>query len=257
MSVRAKKNLGQHFLWDKNIARKIVDAFLETPASGVLEVGPGKGILTGYLLEHFGLQFYAVEIDKESIEYLNKVFPGIQEQLIRDDFLKMDLDRYFREPFSLIGNFPYNISSQIFFKVLENRNKIPVVLGMVQKEVAERIASPPGSKVYGKLSVLLQAFYDVKILFKVKPHSFQPPPKVNSSVILLKRYENWSLNCDENLFFQIVKQSFNQRRKILSNSLKTFLLNLNIGDERLKKRPEQLTVDDFVELTKKFSKAGH
>lgn len=252
MAVRPKKHLGQHFLWDKNIARKITEAFRDAPTQQVLEVGPGKGILTQYLLEHFGNRLYAVELDRESATYLLEEYPGLKDFLIRQDFLAMDFSRYFSGPFSVIGNFPYNISSQIFFRVLEHRNTIPFVLGMVQREVAERIASPPGSKKYGKLSVLLQAFYEVQLLFHVGPGAFQPPPRVNSSVIRLSRNDTRELACDERLFFQVVRQSFNQRRKIMRNSLKSFLLHLNVEDERLNKRPEQLGVKDFVEITGKI-----
>ncbi len=251
--VRPKKALGQHFLWDKNIARKIVEHFRDAPTADILEVGPGRGVLTGLLKEYFGDHLYAVEVDQESINYLVSVYPGLASHLIRQDFLKLNLENYFTLPISLIGNFPYNISSQIFFKVLENRNKVPFLIGMVQKEVADRIASPPGSKEYGKLSVLLQAFYQIKILFSVGPQSFTPPPKVKSAVIQLYRNKKQHLECDEDLFFRIVKESFNQRRKILSNSLKSFLLNLEVKDERLKRRPEQLAVNDFVEITGKLS----
>jgi 16S rRNA (adenine1518-N6/adenine1519-N6)-dimethyltransferase len=254
MTVRAKKHLGQHFLWDKNIARKIVEAFKPAPSGKVLEIGPGKGILTGYLLEHFDDRLYAVEIDAESAVYLKKEYPELEKYLIEKDFLKLDLEAYLQGNFSIIGNFPYNISSQIFFKILENRNKIPFVVGMVQKEVAERIAASPGSKTYGILSVLLQAYYDLRILFHVGPRSFSPPPKVNSSVVRMERNNLKELNCDEKLFFQIVKQAFNQRRKIIKNSLKSFLLNLNSEDERFQKRPEQLSVADFVDLTRIISK---
>jgi len=253
MSVRPKKHLGQHFLWDKNIARKIVEAFREAPTQQILEVGPGKGILTRYLLETFGNRLYAVELDRESGRYLLEEYPELKGYLIQQDFLAMDFSRYFSGSFSVIGNFPYNISSQIFFRLLEYRNTIPYLVGMVQKEVAERIASPPGSKKYGKLSVLLQAYYDVKVLFQVGPGSFQPPPKVNSSVLRLRRNDTRELGCDEKIFFRVVKQSFNQRRKIMRNSLKSFLLNLNVEDERLDQRPEQLDVKDFVEITGKLT----
>lgn len=256
MSVRPKKNLGQHFLWDQNIAQKIVEAFKQAPTSQVLEVGPGKGILTRYLLEHFGNRLYAVELDRESGRYLLEHYPRLKEYLIEKDFLSMDFSRYFSGSFSLVGNFPYNISSQIFFRLLEYRNTIPFLVGMVQKEVALRIASPPGSKSYGILSVLLQAYYDVNILFHVGPGSFQPPPRVNSSVVELRRNSVQHLPCNEKLFFRVVKQSFNQRRKMLRNSLKSFLLNLNIDDERFDKRPEQLEVDDFVEITSQLSTAS-
>lgn len=253
MSIEPKKNLGQNFLWDKNIARKIVEAFSQAPTSDVLEVGPGRGILTGYLLEYFGKYLYTVEIDKESAEYLLEAYPGLEDHLIFQDFLKLDFDKYFSNPFSVIGNFPYNISSQIFFRILENRNSIPFVVGMLQKEVADRLASHTGTKSYGKLSVLLQAYYDIKVLFSVGPQSFTPSPRVRSAVVQLKRNNIRQLNCDEDMFFRVVKQSFNQRRKIISNSLKSFLLNLEINDERLKKRPEQLSVEDFVEITEKLS----
>ena len=252
MSVRPKKHLGQHFLWDKNIARKIVDAFRDAPSEQVLEVGPGKGVLTQYLLEHFGERLYAVEIDKESGKYLLEEYPELKDYLIQEDFLNMDFSAWFSASFDVIGNFPYNISSQIFFRLLEYRERIPFLVGMVQKEVAERIAAPPGSKTYGKLSVLLQAYYEVKLLFHVGPQSFTPPPRVTSSVIRLRRNQTRKLDCDEKLFFQVVKQSFNQRRKILRNSLKSFLVNLDIEDERFGKRPEQLSVKDFVEITDKL-----
>lgn len=253
MMVPPKKALGQHYLWDKNIARKIVESFKEAPTSTVLEVGPGRGVLTGFLQENFGKHLYAVEIDRESVDYLMSTYPELKARIILQDFLKIRLEDYFKPPVSIIGNFPYNISSQIFFKVLENRQKVPFLVGMVQKEVADRIASPAGSKNYGKLSVLLQAFYDIRILFTVGPHSFTPPPKVRSSVIRLKRNQTTRLECDEELFFQVVKESFNQRRKIIGNSLKGFLLNLDVKDERFRKRPEQLEVKDFVEITGKLS----
>jgi 16S rRNA (adenine1518-N6/adenine1519-N6)-dimethyltransferase len=249
MSVRPKKHLGQHFLWDKNIAQKIVQAFKSSSTQKVLEVGPGKGVLSQYLLPHFGNQFYAVEIDEESARYLLKEYPELGNHLIEEDFIKMKFTSFTLEPFSIIGNFPYNISSQIFFKILDNKDQVPFVIGMVQKEVAERISAKPGSKTYGILSVLLQAYYDVKMLFKVGPGSFQPPPKVNSAVVELKRNNVKKLGCDEKLFFRIVKQSFNQRRKIIRNSLKSFLLNLEVEDNRLQKRPEQLSVQDFVDLS--------
>jgi len=235
-------------LWDKNIAQKIVAAFKDAPTDKVLEVGPGKGVLTQYLLPYFGKNLFAVEIDKESTKYLLKEYPELKDYLIEEDFLKMDFRSYIDQSFSIIGNFPYNISSQIFFKILENKHQVLFVTGMVQKEVADRIAAKPGSKTYGILSVFLQAYFEVKILFKVGPGSFQPPPKVNSAVIELKRNNVEKLECDEKLFFQIVKQSFNQRRKIIKNSLKSFLLNLEDEDYRFEKRPEQLSVQDFVVL---------
>ena len=248
MTVRPKKHLGQHFLREKNIAQKIVAASKNAPTDKILEVGPGKGVLTQYLLQHFGENLFAVEIDKESTKYLLEEYPELKDYLIEEDFLKMDFTSFTDKPFSIIGNFPYNISSQIFFKILDNKDQITFVIGMVQKEVAERISSNPGSKTYGILSVFLQAYFDVKMLFKVGPGSFQPPPKVNSAVIELKRNNVKKLECDEKLFFQIVKQSFNQRRKIIKNSLKSFLLNLENEDYRFEKRPEQLSVKDFVDL---------
>ena len=249
MSVRAKKHLGQHFLWDQNIARKIVEVCRETPSEYLLEVGPGKGVLTRHLLEIFGEKLYAIEIDEESISYLQKEYPQLGQHLIDGDFLKTKLTDVTSQPLSIVGNFPYNISSQIFFKILDNRNQVPFVTGMVQREVAQRIAAKPGNKTYGILSVLLQAYYEVTLCFDVSPKSFQPPPKVQSSVIKLRRNEVNVLDCDERRFFSIVKQSFSQRRKIIRNSLKSFLLTLDVEDERLQKRPEQLSVGDFVDLT--------
>ncbi len=254
MSVRPKKYLGQHFLWDQNIARKIVEVIKQSPTRKILEVGPGKGVLTKLLLPVFGDDFLAVEIDQESVQYLKEQYPEFTSRLIEYDFLHLDVSRYFQESFSVVGNFPYNISSQIFFKILKNKEKIPFVVGMIQKEVAQRISSPPGSKTYGILSVLLQAYYQIKIEFHVGQNSFQPPPKVKSSVISLRRNNIKRLDCNEALFFRIVKESFNQRRKILRNSLKSFLLNLDIEDTRFGQRPEQLSVADFVEITKKIEK---
>lgn len=255
MTVKPKKHFGQHFLWDKNIARKIVNYFIdEVPTGKVLEIGPGKGVLTEMLLEHFKRNFFAIEIDKESVLYLKNEYPKLGKHLMEEDFLKLDMEKNFKEKVTIIGNFPYNISSQIFFKILGERDKIPFVVGMLQREVAERIVAPPGTKTYGILSVLLQAFYEVEILFNVGPKSFVPPPKVNSSVVSLKRNKTKRLKCDEQKFFSIVKQGFNQRRKILRNSLKSFLLNLEVESELLSKRPEQLSVDDFVELTMLLSR---
>lgn len=250
MSVKPKKHLGQHFLWDSNIARKIVESFREIQSENILEIGPGKGVLTKYLLEDFGNRFYAVEIDQESIHYLKAEYPELSPYLMEQDFLKLNLEKHFPHSVSIIGNFPYNISSQIFFKILENRNLVPFVVGMVQREVADRISAPPGSKTYGILSVLLQAYYKVDVLFHVGPKSFTPPPKVNSSVIRFRRNDQQKLDCDEKLFFTVVKQSFNQRRKTIRNSLKSFLLNLKTEEDIWQKRPEQLSVHEFVELTK-------
>ncbi len=251
INVRAKKNLGQHFLNDKNIALKIVDSLQADDIKHVLEVGPGMGVLTQFLLRKKNYQTTVVEIDRESVAYLKVHFPELEDRIISRDFLKMDLGAYFSEPFAIIGNFPYNISSQIFFKVLEHRDQIPEVVGMIQKEVAERIATGPGSKTYGILSVFLQAFYDIDYLFTVHENVFIPPPKVKSGVIRLRRNHTKALNCNEKLFFQLVKAGFGQRRKMLRSSVKSF-----IRDEKLKqdpifsKRPEQLSVNDFERLTR-------
>lgn len=258
--VRPKKSLGQHFLHDRKVALKIVDALLpkgDPPC--VLEIGPGTGILTGYLLEREHILLKAVELDRESVAYLKERYPAFAERLIEGDFLEMKLDELFDNGFSIIGNFPYNISSQIFFKILEYRNRVQQVVCMLQKEVADRIAAPHGSKVYGILSVLLQAYYNVQYLFKVPPGAFHPPPKVMSAVIRLERNERARLECDEQLFVQVVKQGFNNRRKTLRNVLK----NLNLRAEVLSlplldKRAEQLAVEDFVYLTRLIeeSRAG-
>lgn len=250
IKVRPKKQLGQHFLRDENIAAKIVDS-LDFSLNKVVEVGPGMGVLTKYLLQKPAIDLYLVEIDGESVEYLLNEFPEIATRIYREDFLKMDLNRLFAGKFSVIGNFPYNISSQIFFKILETRQQVSEVVCMVQKEVAERISSKHGNKSYGILSVLLQAFYNIEYLFTVHEHVFVPPPKVKSAVIRLQRNHTESLGCDEKLFVRIVKAAFNQRRKMLRNSLKDF--GENLPPEMAEKRPEQLTVEDFVELTKKFS----
>ena len=254
MNVKPKKKLGQHFLTDKNIAKKIVDGFEAKYEDGhVLEIGPGTGILTFMLASVFKERLTAIDLDQESVDYLNNVKA---ERKIEDlnivfaDFLKFDLSRITDSEISIIGNFPYNISSQIFFKILENREKIPLTYGMIQREVADRIVAPPGNKTYGILSVLLQAFYDLKMELKVPPGVFNPPPKVNSAVISMVRKENFTLDCDERLFFRIVKQSFQNRRKTLRNSLKTLILNPDLTtDPIFGKRPEQLSFNDFVFLT--------
>ena len=250
-NIRAKKHWGQHFLTDKNIASKIVDSLQATNTRQVLEIGPGMGVLTQFLLQKEAYETTVVEIDRESVEYLNNHFPELKDRIISKDFLKFDLSEYSKEPFAIIGNFPYNISSQIFFRVLQYRDQIPEVVGMIQKEVAERISTGPGSKVYGILSVFLQAFYDIEYLFTVHENVFNPPPKVKSAVIRLSRNQTKQLDCDEKLFFQLVKAGFNQRRKTLRNSVKSF-----IHDEELKKneifskRPEQLSVNEFERLTR-------
>lgn len=247
--VRPKKHLGQHFLTDPSIAKHIVDSLNTAPGDTVVEIGPGTGVLTEHLLDT-NIKLLPVEIDSESVLYLKNRWPKLGETLIKEDFLRLDIDDFTTDPFHIIGNFPYNISSQILFRVLEYRHRIPSVVCMLQKEVANRIASPPGSKEYGILSVLLQAYYDIQYLFSVKPGSFFPPPKVTSGVIRLTRNNTISLPCDEKLFFRVVKSVFNHRRKMIRNSIKSILLNLDSNYELLSKRPEQLGVPEFIELTR-------
>ena len=251
--VRAKKALGQHFLTDLNIARKIA-----TSLSGgtsdcpdrVLEVGCGMGVLTQFLLQRDDIITYGAEIDTESVEYLHAHYPDFKERLTEGDFLKMDLRAKYGDRVKIIGNFPYNISSQIFFKVLENRDIVPECVGMIQREVAVRLAEPPGSKEYGILSVLLQAWYDIEYLFTVGEKVFNPPPKVKSAVVRLVRNNVDKLDCDEALFIKVVKASFGQRRKMLRNSLKAAFGNFGGEEHRFfTMRAEQLSVADFVELT--------
>ena len=245
--VYPKKNLGQHFLKDNGIARRIAGSLTGTGYSSVLEIGPGMGILTGYLLESGFKDFRVIEIDNESVHYIKNHFPGLN--VITGDFLSMNIDKFFNEKIAIIGNFPYNISTQIFFKVLQHRDRIIEITGMLQKEVAERICAGPGSKTYGILSVLLQAFYRVEYLFTVPEHVFSPPPKVKSGVIRLIRNEVKELDCNEKLFFRVVKASFNQRRKTLRNSVRA-AFDLKRDDyHNFGLRPEQLTVDQFVALT--------
>ncbi len=252
MNVKAKKHLGQHFLKDENIAKKIADSLKAENYNKVLEIGPGMGVLTKYLLERKNLDVYVVEIDTESVAYLQSFFSLLRNKIFSENFLKMDLKAIFNgEQFGIIGNFPYNISTQIVFKTLENRDLIPEFSGMFQKEVAERIAEKAGSKKYGILSVLTQAFYDVEYLFTVPPSVFNPPPKVDSGVIRLTRKENYTLPVDEKLFFRVVKTAFNQRRKMLRVSLKSMGISDNLKQkEFLKQRPEQLSYLDFIQLTK-------
>lgn len=247
--VRPKKALGQHFLTDLSISQRIADA-LEWEGQA-LEIGPGMGVLTQYIYQRDG--FKAIEIDDESVDYLLANFPGIESKLMKGDFLKLPLDLVFQGDFAVIGNFPYNISSQIFFKILDERNRIPQVVCMIQKEVAERIAEKPGTKTYGILSVLLQAWYDIEYLFTVGEGAFNPPPKVKSAVIRLKRNDRNSLDCDEVLFKKIVKASFGQRRKTLRNSLKQLFPDADYTPEVFNLRPERLSVEDFVNLTNYFS----
>ena len=244
--IRPKKKLGQHFLKDQNIARKIVDS-LGATVPNVLEVGPGTGVLTRYLLQRPGFILHVVEIDTESVEYLNNHFPELHDRIYSRDFLKWDAAEL-PELFSIIGNLPYNISSQIFFRILTWRNRVPEVVCMLQKEVAERLSAPHGSKTYGILSVLLGAFYDIEYLFTVSEQVFIPPPKVKSAVIRLRRNPVDKLPCNEVLFFRIVKAAFNKRRKMLRNSLGE--LELEIPEQFADKRPEQLSVADFIRLTK-------
>lgn len=290
--VRAKKALGQHFLTDLSIARRIADAFVtdspesresldynaevagkmaaeaknETGKYDVLEIGPGMGVLTQYMLQREDISLKMVEIDRESVDYLLMNFPKVNGSLIEADFLKMPLHRFFGDKFCIIGNFPYNISSQIFFKILDHKDNVPQVVCMIQKEVAERIAEKPGTKTYGILSVLLQAWYDIDYLFTVGEGAFNPPPKVKSAVIRLVRNTRTELGCDESLFKAVVKTGFNQRRKTLRNSLKPLVkakaereswneehLADFIADPVFELRPERLSVEDFIALTVKLS----
>ena len=233
---------------DSNISKKIVEGLISKNLNSIIEIGPGMGVLTQHLINS-ETKTYFIEIDKESIKYLNNVFPEIQDSTINEDFLKIDLSQ-FKAPIGLIGNFPYNISSQILFKLIENREKIDELVGMFQFEVAKRVCAQPGSKTYGILSVLVQAFYTAEFLFSLSPHHFNPPPKVDSGVIRLTKKTTQYLDCDEKLFFKIVKTSFQQRRKTLRNSLKSFNLPINIKEDAIfEKRPEALNVDDFILLT--------
>ena len=249
-SYRSKKSLGQHFLTDTNIATKIVASLYAKDVNAVVEIGPGRGILTRYLVKNSRYDTYLVEIDGDLVEQLSQSFPELKHRILHSDFLKLDISGSFKGPIAVIGNFPYNISSQIFFKILENRDNVVEVVGMVQKEVAERIKTGPGSKTYGILSVLLQAYYNVEYLFTVNEKVFDPPPKVKSAVIRLTRNKTETLDCDETLFFRLVKTGFNQRRKILRNSLRSILLNLRLDHELMLRRPEELSVSQFVSLTR-------
>ena len=245
--VRAKKFLGQHFLKDLSVAQRIAETI---PSGRVLEIGPGMGVLTQYLLKNPNLQTTAIEIDRESVAYLKEWYPELH--LIEGDFLKLDLNVIYPDgEFCVIGNYPYNISSQIFFKVLDHKDRIPICSGMIQKEVAERIASKPGKKAYGILSVLLQAYYDIEYLFTVDEHVFNPPPKVKSAVIRMTRNTRQVLDCDETLFKNVVKTAFNQRRKQMRNSLMGIVGKENplLNDPIFTKRPEQLSVEEFISLT--------
>ena len=251
MDVRAKKSLGQHFLTDQGAARGIVDALsADSPVRDVLEIGPGTGVLTRYLIERPDIDLKMVEIDSESVEYLLTHLPGMQGKLLQADFLRVSPESIFAGDFRIIGNFPYNISTQIFFKILDYKDRIPEVVCMVQKEVADRIAIGPGTKVYGILSVLLQAWYDIRYIMTVGPGAFLPPPKVQSAVIRLTRNSRTDLGCDERLFRQVVKTAFNQRRKTLRNALKPLIAEgLDTSDPIFDLRAERLGVEDFVRLT--------
>lgn len=247
--VKAKKHLGQHFLNDTNIAKKIVDALLEKDSqTPIIEIGPGTGVLTQYLINDVD-KFFALDVDTDSIAYLKTNYPYKASKIIEGDFLQIDLQKLVGQKFNVIGNFPYNISSQIMFKVLEHRDTIPIVVGMFQKEVAERLAEKPGSKTYGILSVLLQAFYDIEYLFTVNESVFTPPPKVKSGVIRITRNKREKLSCNEALFFKVVKTCFNQRRKMIRNSIQPLFANKEITHPFYEKRPEQLSVEQFEELT--------
>lgn len=255
--VRAKKHLGQHFLTDENVAKRIADTLTLEGYKKVLEIGPGMGVLTKYVLEK-PIETFVVEIDTESVDYLHKHYTKLHDHIFAQDFLKFNIVQAFnQEPFAVIGNFPYNISTQIVFRVLELRDFVPEFSGMFQKEVAERICEKKGSKTYGILSVLTQAFYDTEYLFTVSEHVFNPPPKVKSGVMRMRRKENYTLPCNEKLFFTVVKTAFNQRRKTLRNSLKSFGLPDEIREEAIfNMRPEQLGVTEFIDLTKKIEIHG-
>ncbi len=255
--VKAKKHLGQHFLHDENTARKIADTLSCSGYEDVLEIGPGMGVLTKYLLEK-NVNVHVIEIDSESVQYLEANYPQLHGKILSADFLKHDISKIFDgRQFAIIGNFPYNISSQIVFRTLEFRSRIPEFSGMFQKEVAERICEKKGSKTYGILSVLVQAFYDAEYLFTVSETVFNPPPKVKSGVLRFRRKENFTLPCNEKLFFTVVKTAFQQRRKTLRNSLKTLNMSDNLREDAIfDLRPEQLDVDQFIAITQKIASDG-
>ncbi len=253
MEVRAKKALGQHFLTDQSIARTIVDSLTVSPVRDVLEIGPGMGVLTQYLIGRDDIDLKMVEVDSESVEYLLTHLPGMEGKLMEADYLRLNMRKVFPGEYRVIGNFPYNISSQIFFKILEDKDLVPEVVCMIQKEVAERIAEKPGSKTYGILSVLLQAWYDIDYIISVGSGAFCPPPKVQSAVIRLRRNGRTSLGCDEKLFKTVVKTAFNQRRKTLRNALKPLIKEgMDTSDPVFDLRAERLGVEDFVALTLRF-----
>lgn len=253
MTVRPKKHFGQHFLRDESIANKIVNALSPLETTTVVEVGPGMGVLTKYLLELPQIEIYAVELDAESVTYLNINYPRLRGRVINEDFLSINLPERFMSPISIIGNFPYNISSQILFKVLEYREDVPIMVGMFQKEVADRVVARPGSKIYGILSVLIQAFYTTEYLFTVEAGAFYPPPKVRSAVIRLRRNSVSRLECDEKAFIRTVKLAFNQRRKTLRNALSS-VGSKEVIDPIFDQRAEQLSVNDFIRVTNLLAK---
>ena len=254
MSVFPKKSLGQHFLIDKNIAAKIVSSMPAYPPL-VLEIGPGTGVLSGILLEDVEKECLFIETDRESVEYLYEKFPGIEGRLVHDDFLRADLKRLLHDNYQIIGNLPYNISSQIFFRMLEDRDRVLSAVVMIQKEVAERIKADHGNKTYGILSVLLQTWYDIEYLFTVSEHVFIPPPKVKSAVIRLIRNNTIDIGCDPGHYFKVVKSGFNQRRKTLRNSLKSIISEKDTTkiEDLLDKRAEQLSVEEFIELANQIT----
>ena len=253
MKIRAKKHLGQHFLKDLSIARSITDALSGEGYSNIVEVGPGMGVLTQYLLKKDFIT-HVIEFDRESVSYLQAEYPQLSKRIYSADFLKLNLDSITDQSFALIGNFPYNISSQILFKALDYKNQIPEIIGMFQKEVAERVASSPGNKKYGIISVLLQAYYNIEYLFTVDEDVFDPPPKVKSGVIRLRRNDEKKLGCNEKFFKQVVKQAFSQRRKTLRNALKPLIGKSVSNDPILELRAERLSVKDFVYLTNQLER---
>lgn len=251
MGIRPKKSLGQHFLSDHNIAQKIIAAVPDSPAN-LMEIGPGTGVLTRYILDLPGMEPIFVETDQEAVEYLQENLSLDTEKIVHEDFLKVNLQNIVEGPYQIVGNLPYNISSQIFFRMLEDRHRLSSAVVMIQKEVADRIRSGPGSKVYGILSVLLQTWFDIEYLFTVSPGVFIPPPKVKSAVIRLTRNEITDIGCDPAQYFRVVKAGFNQRRKTLRNALKSLTADKDIGaiEDLLSKRAEQLCVEEFIRITK-------
>lgn len=256
MSVSPKKSLGQHFLTDKNIAEKIVSALPKNPQL-VLEIGPGTGVLSELLLKDAEKDCLFIETDRESVEYLSAQFPGIERKLVHNDFLKVDLKSLVHDQYQIIGNLPYNISSQIFFRMLEDKDRMQSAVVMIQKEVAERIKADHGNKTYGILSVLLQTWYDIEYLFTVSEHVFNPPPRVKSAVIRLRRNSTMDIGCDTNHYINVIKSGFNQRRKTLRNSLKAIIGGKDTSDieDLLAKRAEQLSVEDFIELANQLAES--